>query len=162
MTLWALKMKNIDIFLVKPFLCSLPVAEWFCAQNWYTGGTGLNSRSRLPFGYFHGFLPNSHIYRLGSPRKTPHGGHSIYSFRSLLWQLDLKPTTNESTNRFFAENKIAFLSSTRLISSNFACRKTNIKAIKVRIALRIGAKLEASCHRYFRTELWAYLMINNL
>ena len=62
-----------------------PVAEWFCAQNWYTGGAGFNSQSHVSsesFGVFCGFLRNSLNYGLEFLRNIPHGGHPTYSPRS--------------------------------------------------------------------------------
>ena len=44
-----------------------------------------------------GFLQNSHKYKLGSLRKTPHRGHSTNRSRSLVRQLALIPTTNQNT-----------------------------------------------------------------
>ena len=54
-----------------------PVAKWFCAENWLTGDSGFDSRSRLStytYGVSRGFLRNSRKYGSGSLRNTPAEG----------------------------------------------------------------------------------------
>ena len=73
----------------------------FCALKLVDG-----PRSRLltyPLGVFRGFLRNWK-YRLGSLRKTPHGGHPIHRLRFPVRQSALNPTTTLTTAPPLPEN----------------------------------------------------------
>ena len=77
--------------------------------RWEVPGLIIGRLSTYLFGFFHGFLRNSRIYRLGFLRKTPKEGIHLVVPGPISGQmaLILQPNRDRTTSRILEKNRIA-------------------------------------------------------
>ena len=105
-----------------------PVAEWFCLQNWWTGGARFNTRLRLStqlFGFFCNFPRNQCKYGLGYFRKPPpQEEHSSRRPRCHMLTIGLNPTTPKP-NHFITMRENVLFKNTSLLKIYEKCFSLN-------------------------------------